>query len=282
MGEICILGAEGRLGSALARRLGKRAEPFSKKRWNILNISQTRHWLQKLKPEVVFNGSAYVLVDAAEENPTEAFAVNALGPHSLAQGCQKVGALLVHFSTDYVFSGSKRSPYTEKDRPDPCNLYGLSKWVGETAVLSAGGLVIRTSGLFGKPLHSQKKDFVQRILEKARRGEPLAVVSDQVCSPTYALDLARATLQAIQKKKRGLLHMANSGHCSWWQLAQAILKREKLQVPLTPILSSALKQPARRPPFSALRSVELPTLRISLPSWQDALKRYLATLSDTE
>src|SRR6185295_15916251 len=166
----------------------------------------------------VFNCAAYNQVDRAESEPDVALEVNALGPFVLARAARRVVALLVHFSTDYVFDGRSSRPYREADLPGPLGAYGVSKLAGEHLAMSARGecLVVRTSGVFGRGGSRQKGgSFVDRILARARSGQPLRVVSDQVFSPTYAPDLAQGIVSLVEAGARGLVHLSNAGQCSW-------------------------------------------------------------------
>jgi dTDP-4-dehydrorhamnose reductase len=231
--------------------------------------------------DLVVNAAAYNDVDGAERQPELAFAVNAQGPGQLALACEEAGARLVHVSTDYVFDGRQTRPYTEDDEPRPLGVYGASKLAGEQAVLGsrARSLVLRTSGVFGDGGSRVKGgSFVERILARARAGEPLRVVCDQVFSPTYAPDLAGALLALLERGARGLVHVTNSGTCSWHGLAEAALRLAGSEVPLTAIRAEQLGRPAARPAYSVLsneryRSFGLEPLR----PWQDALAELLRT-----
>jgi dTDP-4-dehydrorhamnose reductase len=214
-------------------------------------------------------------VDAAETERDAAFAVNARGPAHLARAAREASALLVHYSTDYVFDGASSRPYREDDPPSPLSVYGASKLEGERLVAAAGGphLVVRTSGVLGRGGSEQKGgSFVERIVAQARAGRPLRVVADQVFAPTSAVDLAAASVALVRAGARGLVHVTNAGSCSWHELARAAVAAAGLDAPVEPISLSDLRLPARRPAYSVLdteraRSLGLPPLR----SWRDAL-----------
>ena len=234
----------------------------------------------RLRPDVVFNATAYNRVDAAESEPEQAFAVNALAPRALALAARELGALLVHVSTDYVFDGALARPYREDAPAHPLSVYGASKLAGERHVLASGAeaLVVRTSGVLGRGGSGQKGgSFVDRILAQARAGKPLRVVADQVFAPTAAGDLAGALVELVRLGARGLCHVTNQGACSWHELAAAALAAAGLERPVEAIAAAELRLPARRPAYSVLdnsrgQALGLPPLR----PWQDALAELVA------
>jgi dTDP-4-dehydrorhamnose reductase len=234
----------------------------------------------EVAPDVVVNAAAYNNVDGAEADPGEALAVNAGGPARLARACRGVGAVLVHVSSDYVFDGRAARPYVEDDAPRPLSAYGVSKLAGELLVAASGAeqLVVRTSGVLGRGGSRVKGgSFVERVLARARGGQPLRVVSDQVFAPTYAPDLAGAIVGLIDCGARGLVHVANSGATSWHGLAEAALRLAGISVPVQAIRSEELGAPALRPAFSVLSTQRLATLGLGpLRPWEDALREMLA------
>jgi dTDP-4-dehydrorhamnose reductase len=273
-----VVGAEGQLGQALVARLGHDVV-FSGGR-SVLDVCDpdaVARILGAARPDVIFNASAWNAVDRAESEPAAAFAVNAVAPAHLARTARDVGALLVHVSTDYVFDGQGGRPYVERDPPAPLSLYGASKAAGELAAQACGAacLVVRTSGVFGAGGSRAKGgSFVERILAKARAGETLRVVADQVFAPTYAPDLSEALLALVARGARGLRHVANAGACSWHELASAALRLAGLDVPVERVRAADLALPARRPAFSVLVSErdDTPVLR----PWPQALAEFLA------
>jgi dTDP-4-dehydrorhamnose reductase len=231
--------------------------------------------VQRVRPDVIFNATAYNKVDQAEAEPGVAFEVNALSPRHLAVAAREQGALLVHFSTDYVFDGRASRPYREEDCPRPLGAYGVSKLAGEHLVAATGAehLVVRTSGLLGRGGSEQKGgSFAARILARARAGQPLRVVVDQRFSPTCAPDLAGAALALVGAGARGVFHVTNSGSCSWHELAVAVLAQAGIEVEVEAIDSAVLAPAARRPAYSVLDNARylargLPALR----PWREAL-----------
>lgn len=281
--RVLLAGAMGQLGGALVQQLGSRlAWSGGRDALDVTDPAAVAQRVAAVHPDVVVNASAYNKVDAAESDPESAFLTNAVGPLNLARACAETGALLVHVSTDYVFDGTKGTPYLEEDVPRARSVYGLSKRAGELNVLSLGGeaLIIRTSGVLGAGASRGKGgSFVERILQKARRGEPLRVVDDQVFAPTYAPDLAAALLALVDSGARGLVHVTNEGSCTWHALAVAALRCASLPDAVEAISTSALRAPAARPAYSVLsteryRALGLPPLR----PWRDALVELISRL----
>jgi dTDP-4-dehydrorhamnose reductase len=271
-----VLGAAGQLGRELVALLGHAvAWAGDRAEIDVADAAATAALVDRVRPDVVFNATAWNRVDAAEREAAAAFAVNALGPCFLAQGCRGAGALLVHYSTDYVFDGTASRPYGEDDRPAPLGVYGASKLAGEhlVAAEAAEHLVVRTSAVLGRGGSEQKGgSFVERIVAKARSGETLRVVGDQVFAPTCASDLARASLALVEAGARGLVHVTNSGSCSWHELACAAVGLAGLDAPVERIASADLALPARRPAYSVLSCRRALDLGLApLRHWRDAL-----------
>jgi dTDP-4-dehydrorhamnose reductase len=276
-----IAGAAGQLGRDLVSALGSEvAWAGGRAELDVTDAEAVAATVRRVAPDVIFNAAAYNKVDGAETETARALEVNALGPRLLAQAAAQAGALCVHFSTDYVFDGRESRPYREEDCPRPLGAYGVSKLAGESLVAASPGqwLIVRTSGVFGRGGNRQKGgSFVERILEQARAGKPLRVVKDQVFSPTYAPDLARASIALVRAGARGLFHVVNEGSCSWWELALAGLSLAGLQASVEGIGAAELGRPAARPPYSALDTgrylgLGLPPLR----TWHEALAESLA------
>lgn len=276
--KILLTGATGMLGQALRENLGLEYEviPLAHADLDITDLGATRTALSRARPEVVIHAGAWTDVDGCERDPDRSWRVNALGSRNLAVACQEVGAACCYLSTDYVFDGDKADPYTEFDAPNPISCYGGSKLAGERYVqtLTPRHWIIRSSWLFGPG----GTNFVKTILTKARSGADLRVVDDQIGSPTYTHDLARAISRLVSGPHYGIWHITNSGSCSWYDFAAAILENTGLTgTRLEPITSKDLGRPAPRPRNSVLRNYcwELegwPPLR----SWSDALRDYLA------
>jgi len=271
-----VVGSAGQLGRELVSRLaGELAWAGDLDQVDVTDRAAVAALVDRVSPDVVFNATAYNKVDQAEAEPDRALAVNALGPRWLATAAREAGALLVHFSTDYVFDGAAERPYREDDCPRPLGAYGVSKLSGEQLVVASGAehLVVRTSGLLGRGGSEQKGgSFADRILARARGGQPLRVVADQTFAPTCAPDLAAASVALVRAGGRGIFHVANAGSCSWHGLAEAALALAGVDAPVEAIASAELALPARRPAYSVLDTARyhglgLPPLR----PWREAL-----------
>jgi dTDP-4-dehydrorhamnose reductase len=227
-------------------------------------------------PQVVVNCAGYTAVDQAEQEWPEAFRVNALGTHHLALACRQYDIILCHASTDYVFDGLSKRPYHPWDRPNPINIYGASKLAGEffmEKVLSRF-YIIRFSSLYGK----NGPNFVNAILAKAERGEPIPVVWDQIMSPTWSVNLSRGIARILESENFGYFHLTDQtdGGISWFDFAQAILKVRGLKGEIQPIQSKELGRPAPRPPYSVLDTHYLSMATGFQPlNYQKALEQFL-------
>jgi dTDP-4-dehydrorhamnose reductase len=243
------------------------------------NAASVRNVLVPLKPQVVINCAAFVRVDDCEDQAREAFEVNALGALHVAQACAESGAKCVYISTDYVFDGSKESPYVESDGTAPINVYGTSKLAGEQLVRQAAPdwLVMRIASLFGKVgARGKGGNFIETILAKAKRGESLRVVDDIRISPTYTRDAAQALYQLLKQGATGVIHAANLGSCTWYEFSRTALESCHLAASIQPVSSSQYPTRARRPKNSALASERLSCeFKISVPDWRAALHSYL-------
>jgi len=277
-----VAGALGQLGRELSSRLGgELAWAGGRDGLDVTDEPAVFAFVAQVKPDVVFNATAWNRVDAAEAEPERAFVVNAHAPRTLARAAADVGARLVHVSTDYVFDGLSPRPYGEEDEPRPLSVYGASKLEGERSVLAAGAqhLVVRTSGVLGRAGSAQKGgSFVDRILEQARAGKPLRVVADQTFAPTFADELADALIALARSPARGLVHVTNAGSCTWHELALASLREAGSAAPVAAIKAAELKLPARRPAYSVLDNSRYLSLGLTRPRrWQDALRELVAS-----
>jgi dTDP-4-dehydrorhamnose reductase len=277
-----VVGSRGQLGQALAARLGEGCLwAGDREELDVRQAAAVNERVRATHPDVVFNATAYNAVDAAEDDPLGALAVNAVAVRHLARACAEVGALLVHVSTDYVFDGDATRPYREDDPTNPPCVYGASKLAGESLVRASGAehLIIRTSGVIGRGGSEQKGgSFVERIVAQARAGKPLRVVADQVFAPTVASDLATAAIALARSSFRGLVHVTSGGSCSWHELASAALAVCGLDAPIEKITVADLALPARRPLYSVLDCSRYLDLGLFRPRhWKDALPECLGT-----
>ena len=277
-----VTGSNGQLGRALRKLLGAKRVAWAggKDDLDIREPEAVARLVREVEPDVIFNAAAYNNVDVAETEIGQALAVNAAGPAFLARAARDVGAVIVHVSTDYVFDGAQNRPYTEDDCPHPLSVYGVSKLAGEQLVRSSGAayLVVRTSAVFGaRGSRTKGGSFVDRILARARSGQPLKVVADQAISPTYAPDLAAALVGLVRKHARGILHVTNSGSCTWHALAVEALKYAGIDAPVAEIRARDLLTPAHRPPHAILSKERYESLGLAqLRTWSEALKEFLS------
>ncbi|ASJ03581.1 NAD(P)-dependent oxidoreductase [Thermococcus profundus] len=280
--RVAIIGANGQLGTDLVKIFSEDSNfeviPLTHKDLDV-TIPKTLEILKRMKPDVIINTAAYVRVDDAERYPEKAFAVNAIGALNVARVANEIGAINVYISTDYVFDGEKGEPYTEDDVPNPINVYGASKYTGEifTQNYSSKHYIIRVASLYGKAGASGKGgNFVEWVIEKAKRGEELRIVEDQFMSPTYTKDVARTLRKFLKLKAEfGIYHIVNEGFCSWYEFTKIIFEILNWDVQIKPIKSNELNRLARRPRFSALKNKKLRKLHLRMESWEDALRKYL-------
>jgi dTDP-4-dehydrorhamnose reductase len=267
-----VLGAGGQLGSELARLLGA-GSGVAHAEASVTDRGSIDRLIRERRPEIVFNCAAYNAVDRAEMQLDLAFAVNGEGPANVAAACATSGARLVHFSTNFVFDGTLDRPYTESDAPAPLGAYAASKLEGEQRVLERlpGALVIRSSALFGDTGTAVKGgSFPDRILERARRGDPLNVVSDQKVNPTYTGELAPAAIELAASGLEGVVHLVAAGCAGWDEFARAVLEESGVSANVGSILSSDLSSLARRPLNGCLISIRVEALR----PWREGLREW--------
>lgn len=230
-------------------------------------------FFNKNKPELVIHAAAYTDVDAAEKNKALVFKVNRDGTRNVAMACKKLDIPLVYISTDYIFGGGRRKPYTENDRPHPLSVYGLSKYTGEKEVrsITKKHFIVRSAWLYGP----NGKNFVMTILRLADELNELKIVNDQKGSPTYTFDLAEGIKKLIKTQAFGTYHLVNSGSCTWYQFAKEILRIKKIKKKIIPITTQELNRPAKRPAYSVLDSRKAKKAGLVLKPWQKALSSYL-------
>ena len=265
-----VLGANGQLGSELARLAGPDSG-ITREQVSISDASAVEALIAARRPALVFNCAAYNAVDRSESEPHLAFELNSQGPLNVALACTRHDARLVHFSTNFVFDGNQDRPYLESDPSSPQGAYATSKLEGETRLLDAmpGALVIRTAALYGG---HRGTSFPERILERARRGERIKVVADQRVNPTYAKDLAAVAFELGSRGWGGLLHVVGGGCCGWDELARAVLAEFGLRVEVEGVSSAAYDSPARRPLNGCLASTRVEPMR----PWREALHEWAA------
>jgi dTDP-4-dehydrorhamnose reductase len=282
--KIVILGAGGRLGAALMRENREKYDlaGFNHAQLDLVNLDDARGKLGGMNFDVLINAAAFTNVDACETERDRAFRINAEAPNILAQICNEKDAKLIHFSTDYVFDGEKRAPYTEDDQANPISAYGESKLAGERNVLAAGdsNLVVRVSWVFGP----DRPSFIDAMIKRAQEDEKIDAISDKFSTPTYTHDIARMLPQFFDRGVAGgLLHFANTGKCSWQEYAQWALdccRDAGISLKATTVGALTLKDMsswlARRPVYSVLSTAKYMVLTGSTPrAWREAVNEYI-------
>ncbi len=276
--RVAIIGAKGQLGTDLTKVFDEQALPFTHEDLDV-TIPESLEILKKAKPDVIINTAAYHKTDECEDNVIKAFNVNAIGALNVARVANEVDAINIYIGTDYVFDGKKAKPYVEEDKPNPINVYGLSKYAGEifTQNYSKKYYILRVASLFGKAGASGKGgNFVETMIKLSKERKEIRVVNDITMSPTYTKDAAEAIKKIIEKKLPfGIYHVVNSGCCTWYDFAKAIFDILKIDVKVKPISSKEFPTKARRPKNSALSNEKLQTYGIKMRHWKPALKAYL-------
>jgi len=275
--RILLTGATGQVGWELRKSLTPlgAVKFFDRFALDLAEPSQLVAAARALRPQTIVNAAAYTAVDKAESERDAAFAVNATAPGVLAEEAKRLGALLVHYSTDYVFDGEKAAPYVEDDPTYPISVYGESKLAGERAIAASGCryLILRTSWVYGP----RGKNFYLTMLRLAKERPELKVVDDQVGAPTSSLEIARATATLLGKGAQGLYHMAAAGETSWCGFARAILARAGIATPVVPIPTKDYPTPAKRPRNSRLDCSRLRAdFGVVLAPWDEALAEAMA------
>jgi dTDP-4-dehydrorhamnose reductase len=276
--KILVTGAGGMLAADLVPVLRSgmhEVVALDRARLDVTDADQVRAVITAERPGVVIHCAAYTNVDGAEADPDTAFRVNRDGARFVAEACQEVGATMVYVSTDYVFDGENDKPWEVDDPPRPLGVYGKSKLEGELAVRRTlpAHFVVRTSWLYG---HGGK-NFVDTMRKLGREKPELAVVNDQVGSPTWTLPLSEAIAALVATTRYGVYHLTGSGQCTWYDLTKKIMALEGLPTTVKPITTAELGRPAPRPRYSVLsaKALQIPGVT-PLPAWEDSLARYLA------
>lgn len=295
--KILLLGKNGQVGWELQRTLAPLGKVIAcgRQELDLADFAALQETLRSVQPQLIVNAAAYTAVDKAETETDLAMAINGTAPGVLAEAALQCGASLIHYSTDYVFDGTKTSPYSEEDRPNPINVYGKTKLAGERAIQQIGipHLILRTSWVYGL----RGKNFLLTILRLAREREELKIVDDQIGAPTWSRMIAEATAQIVARcsaaganpdlqEVTGVYHLTAAGETSWYGFAQAILNHPALlntyastfkaqSLKLLPISTTNYPTPAQRPAYSVLNNARVHRLfNVQLPTWDTGL-RYL-------
>lgn len=275
--RILVTGAAGRLGSRLVSALAARNHEVTGvdvAELDVTDFSAVRQYIADCTPEVVIHAAAWTHVDGCAQEPERAILVNGLGAQHVALGAAQVGAAILYISSNEVFDGRSRRPYYEYDIPNPINAYGYSKWVGEQATIQVNPrhYIVRTAWLFA---HGGR-NFIQTILNAAKSGQALRVVTDEVANPTYNDDLVTAVAQLIQTGRYGIYHLANQGACSRYTFARYFLDRAGFAD--TVIERISIRQwprPSTPPAYTSLHNMAGKVVGISLRPWQEAVDAFL-------
>ena len=275
--KILITGSNGMLANAIKEEL-KNEELICTDvaELDITNSEKVNEFIKKTKPEYIINCAAYTAVDKAEENEEIAYKINAIGPKNLAIAANENNAILMHISTDYVFGGDKpvEQDYKEDDEKNPQAVYGTTKLEGEKFIEEncSKYYIFRTAWLYG-----EGRNFVRTMLELSKTKDEIKVVNDQHGSPTYAVDLANILHQVIDKKiEFGVYNSTNIGYTTWYEFTKKIFEIKNVKCKVTPVTSEEFKSPAKRPKNSKMSKDKLLKNEIKIPTYEDALKRYLA------
>jgi dTDP-4-dehydrorhamnose reductase len=280
--KVVIFGGGGQLGVELCREFERRRwvlQRFDRQSLDITEAARAEEAIGRANPNLVINAAAYNQVDIAEQEPLAAFQANALGVRNLAMACRQLDCQFIHYSTDYVFDGTKGTPYIETDPPHPLGAYAVSKLAGELyaqAYLSSP-LIIRTSGVFGPGgMFTARGNFVEVMLRLANGRNPIRVVQDHIASPTYAPAMAKRTAEMVEKGLRGVYHMGGGEPISWYNFAKLIFELAEVSPVLHATDERQHRTAARRPKFSALSNQKLERAGITpMPPLHEAVRDYM-------
>lgn len=276
--KVLVTGAAGQLGQAMQARLGTEhtLTAWARDDLDLTRHQQVRDRIVKLAPQAIVNCSGYNNVDQAQQEQEAALNINGFAVRSMARAAAELDAVFFHYSSDFVFSGTSSTPYTENDRPEPQSAYAQSKLVGEWMAADAPRhYVLRVESLFGGP---KRRSSIDRIAGAVRTGEAAPVFVDRVVSPSYVHDVAEASAHLLKTLPQyGLYHCVNAGHATWFEVGREIARLlGKSEAALKPVHVRDVALPAPRPVFAALSNAKLARAGFAMPSWQDAIARYLS------
>jgi dTDP-4-dehydrorhamnose reductase len=280
--RVAVVGAGGQLGAAVVHEFQGRGEvmPITRQTVDITDAAALTRLVESARPNVIVNCAAYNAVDAAEDHPVDALQVNGFALRTLARAARTIDATLVHYGSDFVFDGAGSEPYTETDHPNPKSVYAASKLVGDWFALEAPrGYVLRVESLFGAaPGGPRPRGTVASLVENLRHGRQVTLFHDRTVSPTYIPDAARATRALIESQAApGLYHCVNSGFCTWLEFGEEAARLLGVQPDLKAVSMRDVTMRAARPLYCAMSNRKLAAAGVTMPSWQDALRRFVAT-----
>lgn len=283
--KVLVTGVKGQLGYDVVRELqsrGHEAIGVDIEEMDITDETAVSRVMEETAPEAVIHCSAFTAVDRAEEEQELCYKVNVQGTENIAKMCQKLGCKMLYLSTDYIFSGEGQRPWEPEDTPSPLNSYGQSKYQGEVALRQYVDkyFIVRISWVFG----INGNNFIKTMLRLGKEKGAVKVVDDQIGSPTYTFDLAKLLVDMIETEQYGAYHATNEGICSWYEFAKEIFQEANMkEVTVTPVSSEEFPVKAKRPKNSRMSKEKLVQNGFSLlPSWQDAVKRYIEELKKVE
>lgn len=278
--RIAVCGARGQLGAALvdAWRPHHEVLAWDRHALDLTDGEAVRRLVAQAHPDVLVNAAGYNAVDAAEEAPVAALQANVFAVRHLARAAQDTGATLVQYSTDFVFDGEATVPMEEDHPPHPRSVYAVSKLLGEWFAMDAPrSYVLRVESLFGQAASGPSKGTLAGLLAGIRAGHAVPVFTDRVVSPTYVHDAADATLWLLERQSpAGVYHCVNSGHATWAEVAGEVARLLGVSADLRPVRTADVELPAARPRYCALSNAKLRAAGVDMPSWQDALRRWLS------
>jgi dTDP-4-dehydrorhamnose reductase len=279
---VLVTGANGQLGQAIQSISGNYPEIdfvfCDSSTLDITNVNQIKETFKQFKPNYCINAAAYTAVDKAESEPEKAFSINVTGAKNLAEICKENNTILLHVSTDFVFDGNKKVPYSEEDIPNPTGVYGQTKLDGEKAIQQTfdNYFIIRTSWVYSQFANNFMKTMLRLGLER----DSLSVVNDQIGTPTNAVDLAEALIKIISSNFKlstanfGIYNFSNEGKCSWYDFAKKIFEINDIEIDLKPISTSSYPTPAKRPAFSVLNKTKIKnSFDLQICNWEDSLRK---------
>ncbi len=273
--RILITGSKGQLGTELTNIAPEEHQIFGYDLdMDITKPGEIEDKFKKAKPDIALHCAALTDVDGCEDKKDLAYLINTKGTENLARACKKHGSALLFISSDYVFDGTKGRPYIETDKPNPLSIYGDSKYKAEEIIkkLLDNYYIVRTTGIYSK----HGKNFVGTVIKAGKKKDKLDIVNDQICTPTYSLDLANCIYKLINTGKYGIYHATNNGQCSWFYFTLEVFKILGIDAQVLPIESKKLSRKAKRPKFSVLENHNLESNKIYFfKHWKEALNKYL-------
>ena len=280
--KVAIVGANGQLGTDLVQAFSKKnyqVVGLTHKEIEITQIDSVRKALKAIQPQFIINTAAYHDLEQCQNNLYHAFLVNSMGPWALAFVAHELNACLVQYSTNYVFEGNQKKPYTEESTPYPVNLYGWTKWTGENFLIEnfSKFFIIRISSIYGRTVSKVKgENFISKMIQKSKTQDTVYVVQDEFMNPTWTVDIAENTLQLIETTEYGLYHMVSQGGCSWYSLAQRIFETLSLKSQLKPCRVKQFENSVLRPRYTLMENKKLQKIQLDrMPSWESSLDQYL-------